>query len=66
MPSLVVAFHSGYGHTLRLVEAAVQGAASVSGVQAQALDVSRIDESGWARLEPDLHGGPIGRLQAVC
>jgi NAD(P)H dehydrogenase (quinone) len=51
MPSLVVAFHSGYGHTLRLVEAAVQGAASVSGVQAQALDVSRIDESGWARLE---------------
>lgn len=51
MLSLVVAFHSGYGHTLRLVEAAVQGAASISGIEAQALDVSRIDEAGWARLE---------------
>ncbi len=51
MTLVVIACHSGYGHTRRLVDYAVQGAQSVAGVQAQALDVSTMDDSGWARLD---------------
>lgn len=50
MSSVIVAYHSGYGHTQRLVDGAVAGAASVDGISAQALDVSSIDEAGWALL----------------
>ncbi len=67
MTQLVVAFHSGYGHTRKLAEAIVAGAQAESGVQAALLDVSAIDEAGWAQLgaadaivfgAPTYMGGP--------
>lgn len=50
MSRIVVAFHSGYGHTLKVAEALVEGAASPGGAEAGLLDVSAIDDAGWARL----------------
>lgn len=51
MKRIVIAYHSGYGHTRRLVDFALQGARSVVEAQASALDVSQIDEAGWDVLE---------------
>ncbi|MEY4863557.1 MAG: hypothetical protein RLZ51_1652 [Pseudomonadota bacterium] len=51
MPVLVIAYHSGYGHTRRLVDAALEGASGQTGTQAFALDVTQLDESAWARLD---------------
>jgi NAD(P)H dehydrogenase (quinone) len=48
--SVVVAFHSGYGHTRRLAEALREGAASAGAVDARLLDVSTMDDAGWALL----------------
>ena len=48
--SLVVAFHSGYGHTRRVADAVVAGAQSVAGVRVEAIDVQKIDDAGWATL----------------
>ena len=50
MTSVVVAYHSGYGHTKRLVDGAVAGAGGVAGVTASAIDVSAIDDAGWETL----------------
>lgn len=50
MSSVVIAFHSGYGHTRKVAEAVHAGAASVAGTQASLLDVSKIDDAGWAQL----------------
>jgi multimeric flavodoxin WrbA len=50
---VVIAYHSGYGHTKRQAEAVLAGARSVAGVDAQLLAVDAIDqsdESGWTRL----------------
>lgn len=65
--SVVIAYHSGYGHTLKIAEAVVEGAAAVDGVSASLLDVSKIDKAGWDQLEkarvivfgsPTYMGGP--------
>jgi NAD(P)H dehydrogenase (quinone) len=67
MTHVVVAYHSGYGHTLKLAEAVTAGAAAVSGATARLLDVAAIDEGGWAALAsadaivfgaPTYMGGP--------
>ena len=50
MTRVVVAFHSGYGHTRRVAEALREGAASVTGVRAALLDVTAVDEAGWSEL----------------
>ena len=50
MVSVIVAYHSGYGHTKRLVDGAVAGASSVADVVASAIDVSTIDDAGWEAL----------------
>lgn len=50
MSSVIIAFHSGYGHTRRIAEAVGEGARSVSGTRVQCLDVSTIDEHGWDEL----------------
>jgi NAD(P)H dehydrogenase (quinone) len=47
---VVVAFHSGYGHTRSVAQAVKEGAASVPGVSAELLDVTQTAESGWAAL----------------
>ncbi|RPH62973.1 MAG: flavodoxin family protein [Burkholderiales bacterium] len=67
MPSVVIAWHSGYGHTRKLAEALDEGAASVPGVRAQSIDVAAIDAAGWEALgaadaivfgAPTYMGGP--------
>ena len=50
MNRIVVAYHSGYGHTKKVAEAVVAGAASVAGVEARLLDVAAIAEAGWQQL----------------
>ncbi len=67
MTSVVIAFHSGYGHTKRVADFVHTGAASVAGTNAVLLDVSKIDDAGWASLNaadaiifgsPTYMGGP--------
>jgi NAD(P)H dehydrogenase (quinone) len=69
MTRIVVAFHSGYGHTKRVAEALREGAASVPGAEASLLDVTAVDDAGWAGLAaadaivfgaPTYMGGPSG------
>ncbi|HPU53867.1 MAG TPA: flavodoxin family protein [Burkholderiaceae bacterium] len=50
MAHLVVAYHSGYGHTRKLAEAVVAGAASAPGARATLLEVETIDDAGWDLL----------------
>ena len=75
MTSVVVAYHSGYGHTQRVAQAVHDGAASVAGVRAQWLDVSKIDDAGWASLAaadaivfsaPTYMGGPSAPFKAFA
>lgn len=75
MVQVVVAFHSGYGHTRKLAEAVAAGAAELSGCSAVLLDVGTIDEAGWAQLEaadaivfgtPTYMGGPSAPFKAFA
>ena len=50
MKKIVIAHHSGYGHTRRQAEAVLAGAQSVAGAEAQLLDVTAIDDAGWTQL----------------
>ncbi|UNO43006.1 flavodoxin family protein [Streptomyces sp. MST-110588] len=49
--SVVIAYHSGYGHTTRLAEAVHEGAASVSGVTVEMITVEEVSEEDWSRLD---------------
>ncbi|TDD81400.1 flavodoxin family protein [Actinomadura darangshiensis] len=49
--SLVVAYHSGYGHTARMAEAVRFGAASVNDVKAEPLPVDALTEQRWEQLD---------------
>ena len=48
--TVVVACHSGYGHTQKVADAVAQGVTD-AGLQAVALDVSTIDDAGWQQLK---------------
>jgi len=53
MTKLVVVFHSGYGHTRRVAESVLAGAAGVAGTEAQALAIDSegdLPEGGWEAL----------------
>ncbi|HYF58852.1 MAG TPA: flavodoxin family protein [Burkholderiaceae bacterium] len=50
MTRIVVAFHSGYGHTRRVAEALRDGAASVPGAEVELLDVTGVGDAQWASL----------------
>ncbi len=72
MSIVVIAFHSGYGHTRKVAEGVLAGAASVPGTDASLLDVSTIDDAGWARLAaadaivfgaPTYMGGPSAQFK---
>jgi NAD(P)H dehydrogenase (quinone) len=73
--SLVVVYHSGYGHTRRLAEAVTAGAESIAGVRVTQLEVQAIDEAGWAALAaadaiifgaPTYMGGPSAPFKAFA
>jgi multimeric flavodoxin WrbA len=49
--TLVVAYHSGYGHTARMAESVRTGAASVDGVKAELVSVDGITEQEWSLLD---------------
>jgi NAD(P)H dehydrogenase (quinone) len=72
MIRVVVAYHSGYGHTKQLAEAVRDGAASVPGASAQLLPVDDVDAQGWQALEaadaivfgaPTYMGGPSAQFK---
>lgn len=50
MARVIVAFHSGYGHTRRIAEAVRDGAGEAPGVQAALLDVTEVGDAQWAEL----------------
>ena len=72
MTRIIVAFHSGYGHTRRVAEALHAGAASVPGAQSSLLDVSEAGDAQWAELAaadaivfgaPTYMGGPSAEFK---
>ncbi len=48
---VVVAYHTGYGKTGSLARAVARGAASVEGVSVDIVDVTALDDVGWAALD---------------
>ncbi|MEU9234502.1 flavodoxin family protein [Streptomyces subrutilus] len=48
--TVVIAYHSGYGHTARQAAAVAEGADSVPGVRTDLRDVAVLDESLWTAL----------------
>ncbi len=68
MKSVIIVFHSGYGHTKKQAEAVYQGAASVTGVTAQLIAVEEITNH-WEDLnaaDAIIFGAPtyMGSLSA--
>jgi NAD(P)H dehydrogenase (quinone) len=64
---VVVAYHSGYGHTKKIADAVVAGVQSIAGAQALAIDVAVIKDSDWDEMHrahaivfgaPTYMGGP--------
>jgi NAD(P)H dehydrogenase (quinone) len=75
MTSVVVAYHSGYGHTQRVAQAVADGAGSVAGTQVKLLDVSKIVDTDWQALDaadaivfgaPTYMGGPSGPFKVFA
>jgi NAD(P)H dehydrogenase (quinone) len=71
MVSVVVAYHSGYGHTAKVAEAVVRGAAGVAGIDAVLVNVDEIDQH-WDQLDnadaivfgaPTYMGGPSAQFK---
>ncbi|MDO9709970.1 flavodoxin family protein [Paracraurococcus lichenis] len=53
MAKLAVVYHSGYGHTDRLAQSVLAGAAGVPGIEAQAIRIDaegNLPEGGWEAL----------------
>jgi NAD(P)H dehydrogenase (quinone) len=48
---VVIAYHSGFGHTARMAEAVREGAASVSGTAVEVVSVEEMTEEKWATLD---------------
>lgn len=66
MSRIVIAYHSGYGHTKKLAESVLAGLQG-AGADARMIAVSEIDDAGWAALDaadaivfgaPTYMGGP--------
>ncbi len=75
MSQVVVAYHSGYGHTRMVADAVREGAAGVPGASASMIDVATIDDAGWNRLDaadaivfgsPTYMGGPSGAFKTFA
>ena len=73
--SVVIAFHSGYGHTRKIAEAVCEGADGVDGVEARLIDVSALQPADWEVLgaaraivfgSPTYMGGPSGAFKTFA
>jgi len=51
MTKIAIAYHSGFGHTLRQAEAVRAGAATVAGAEAALYAVDTLDDAQWAALD---------------
>lgn len=72
---LVVASHSGYGHTQRVADSLADGATSILGTEVTQLNVADINEAGWQQLSqadaivfgaPTYMGGPSGQFKVFA
>ncbi|HEY6896505.1 MAG TPA: flavodoxin family protein [Rhodocyclaceae bacterium] len=50
MSKIVIAYHSGFGHTARQAQSVLDGVLSVPGSEGSLLAVDAIDDAGWAAL----------------
>jgi NAD(P)H dehydrogenase (quinone) len=50
MSTIVIVYHSGYGHTKKLAEAVLAGAL-IAGADARLIAVGELDDAGWAELD---------------
>ena len=50
MTLIAIAYHSGYGHTLRQAQSVAAGAGSVPGAEAKLFAVDTLSEADWAEL----------------
>lgn len=75
MLRLVIAYHSGYGHTQRLADAVADGARSTGAAEVTLLPVADISDDGWRQLEaadvivfgaPTYMGGPSGQFKVFA
>jgi NAD(P)H dehydrogenase (quinone) len=75
MTTVVIAFHSGYGHTRRVAEALAEGVGQAQGARACLLPVEEIDDEGWRALKeadaivfgsPTYMGGPSAPFKAFA
>lgn len=73
--SMVIVFHSGYGHTRKLAEAIQGGADATEGVSASLQDVAELNDAGWKALNqarvivfgsPTYMGGPSGPFKTFA
>ena len=58
MTKIVIAYHSGYGHTAKLAQAIETGAKN-TGAETTLIDVTAIDDAGWEALDA-AHGIVFG------
>ena len=72
---VVVAYHSGTGHTAQQAEAVARGAAGVPGTLVDVLSVAELTDELWAKLEradaivfgaPTYMGGPSGVVKVFA
>jgi NAD(P)H dehydrogenase (quinone) len=69
MTSIVIAYHSGYGHTKRVADFVQTGAASVADSKVTMIDVSKIDDAGWVALnaaDAIVFGSPTYMVEQNC
>lgn len=59
MAKVVVVYHSGFGHTERVAEHVVAGAAKVTGVSAQLMSVSLLDWDALTEADAIVFGSPV-------
>lgn len=50
VPTIAIAYHSGYGHTARIAEYIAKGARS-AGAEVELIKVDSITEAGWQKLD---------------
>ncbi len=72
---VVIASHSGYGHTQRVASSIAAGCGSVPGTDVSQINVAEINEAGWASLAqadaiifgaPTYMGGPSGQFKVFA
>ncbi len=72
---VVIASHSGYGHTRRVADSIAEGASSVLNTEVVQINVAEVSESGWQLLAqadaiifgaPTYMGGPSGQFKVFA